>query len=205
MFGKVAIIGGGLAGSEAALFLADHNVDVVLFEMRPEQSTPVHQTSDFAELVCSNSLKSKNPDSAAGMLKEELNLLESRLYETALTCAVPAGGALAVDRHKFSKIITDKIINHENIEVRNTEVTDVESLLDDFDCVIIATGPLTSNDLAESIKRITKSEFLSFFDAAAPIVFAESLNMEVLFSQDRYENEGLGDYLNAPLSKDEYG
>lgn len=210
---KICILGAGLAGSEAALQLARLGEQVVLVEARPSNMGPVHKTDHCAELVCSNSLKSEKPASAAGMLKQELRELGSFLYQSALETRVPAGGALAVDRMLFAVSITDAIeasslISFERAEA--VEITpDAHVLLGDgrrlgpFDAFIVATGPLTSDLFASWLERVTGSEHLSFYDAAAPIVYAESLDMKRLFSQSRYEG-GEGDYLNAPFSKDEY-
>lgn len=196
----VDIVGAGLAGSEAALQLADRGVSVRLFEMRPETTTAVHATDRCAELVCSNSLKSEKRDSAAGMLKAELSALGSHLYALAQEHRVAAGGALAVDREAFSAAVTARIEGHPLIELVRTEVTAIPRRAD---AAILASGPLTSKPLAEAIESLTGREHLSFYDAAAPIVMADSLDYGKLFRQSRYE-EGLGDYLNAPFSKDEY-
>lgn len=202
---SVAIAGGGLAGSEAALTLADMGFRVVLFEMRPSKSTDVHHTGDLAELVCSNSLKSTKPDSAAGMLKSELAALRSKVYAAALESSVAAGGALAVDRERFSGSVTSMIEKHPNIDVERAEAEDISQLAEAFDAVILATGPLTSDALASSLQELTGSEQLAFYDAAAPIVMADSLDMSKLFRQSRYEEAGdAGDYLNAPFDRAEY-
>lgn len=198
----VNIIGAGLAGSEAALQLAKRGVRVRMFEMRPAVTTPVHHTSDCAELVCSNSLKSTKPESAAGMLKSELAALGSRLMGVALETRVDAGGALAVDRRAFSSRVTELVRTCGLIEFETGEVKDPLSL--EGDATILATGPLTSDALAEWIARRTGEESLAFFDAAAPIVTAESLNEDVLFRQSRYEQDAPGDYLNAPFTKETY-
>ncbi|WP_139653182.1 methylenetetrahydrofolate--tRNA-(uracil(54)-C(5))-methyltransferase (FADH(2)-oxidizing) TrmFO [Raoultibacter phocaeensis] len=196
----VDIVGAGLAGSEAALQLADRGVAVRLIEMRPVRGTAVHTTGACAELVCSNSLKSENPDSAAGMLKAELKALGSQLIETADQTRVAAGGALAVDREAFARAVTDRIERHPSIELVREEAVSVP---DGADATILASGPLTSDALACAIEALTGSGHLSFYDAAAPIVMADSLAMNRLFSQSRYE-EGSGDYLNAPFTKEEY-
>lgn len=197
---RVDILGAGLAGSEAALQLADRGVQVDLYEMRPVRKTPVHTTDNCAELVCSNSLKSMNPDSAAGMLKYELSALNSQLLTLAEQHKVDAGGALAVDRDAFAADVTKKITDHPNITLIRKEITQLES---NANALIVATGPLTSDALSESILRHTGVDHFAFFDAAAPIVMAESLDHKKLFSQSRYE-EGVGDYLNAPFPKEEY-
>lgn len=201
---KVCIVGGGLAGSEAALTLAALGVGCVLYEMRPDRQTDVHHTGDMAELVCSNSLKSMKPDSAAGMLKAELDALGSSVYRVALDDRVAAGGALAVDRERFSSDITRLIENNDLIEVRREEVRDLRALAASFEVIVLATGPLTSDALAEQLKDVVGLDELSFYDAAAPIVMADSIDMDKVFCQSRYEDDGEGDYLNAPFSKEEY-
>lgn len=200
---KVAVIGGGLAGSEASLCLARQGIQVSLYEMRPIEQTPVHRTSDFAELVCSNSLKSQKEDSAAGMLKNELDMLGSELYACALESSVKAGGALAVDRSVFSEKVTALIEEDPFIEIRREEVSNIADVCKGHDAVIVATGPMTSDLLARSLEDVFGEDSLAFYDAAAPIVMADSIDMDVIFSQSRYE-EGAGDYLNAPFQKDEY-
>ena len=204
----VSIVGAGLAGSEAALQLAKRGIDVVLYKMRPEQPTAVHKTGDCAELVCSNSLKSTKPDSAAGMLKHELAMLGSVVYKTALKHAVPAGGALAVNRASFAKEVTDLIEAEKHISLMRREIESIDELVANSSAVILATGPLTSDTLAASLASFIGEEYLAFYDAAAPIVMGESLDMSTIFRQSRYEDSGsdgtAGDYLNAPMSKDEY-
>lgn len=195
----VTVVGAGLAGSEAALQLADRGIKVKLIEMRPQTKSPAHHTSKFAELVCSNSLKSTKPDTAAGLLKAELTKLNSRLLDFARKSSVAAGGALAVDRDKFSSLVTDAIYAHENIEVVVEEATSIPEGVS-----IIAAGPLCSEALFNNISEQVGSDNLSFFDAAAPIVSAESLNFDVVFSQSRYDTESTGDYLNCPMNKEEY-
>ena len=211
------IIGGGLAGSEAALQLAQRGIAVNLIEMRPLVETPVHHGSGLAELVCSNSLKSLKPDKPAGMLKYELAALGSRLLACALETHVPAGGALAVDRHAFSQRVEQLVDSQSPIKRVCAEATSVEGsdVICDFgderkgvklsaDALIIATGPLTSDRLATCIQALTGQSHMAFFDAAAPIVMADSLDMDILFRQSRYGDTGEGDYLNAPMDKDEY-
>lgn len=201
----MSIIGGGLAGSEAALALADRGVRVSLYEMRPVVQTKVHSGGGFAELVCSNSLKSQNPDSAAGMLKSELSQLGSRLFRFALDAKVPAGGALAVDRVAFSDAVTCAIAEHPCIDVVREEVVSLGDVASTSDAVIVATGPLTSDGLAAELESLVGVESLAFYDAAAPIVMADSLDLGRLFRQSRYEDgSGQGDYLNAPFDKAEY-
>ncbi len=195
----VKVIGAGLAGCEAAFQLAERGIKVELYEMKPIKKSPAHKSSDFAELVCSNSLKAARVDSAAGLLKEEMRRFGSVCLSAADKCSVAAGGALAVDRDIFSCLITETIKSHPNIEVKNEVVTEIPR-----NCVtVIATGPLTDNDLAEDIKKYCNSENLSFFDAAAPIVTAESIDMSKAFCASRY-GKGTDDYINCPFNKEEY-
>ena len=199
------IIGAGLAGSEAALQLAQRGVHVRLFEMRPEIETDVHRGGDCAELVCSNSLKSTKPESAAGMLKAELAALGSQLIAAAGRSRVDAGGALAVDRDEFSADVTSMVKESPYIEYRVMCVSDpLDACLGAADATILATGPLTSDALAQWLVDKTGSDNLAFFDAAAPVVMADSLDMDVLFRQSRYEQDAPGDYLNAPFDKESY-
>ena len=202
----VTIIGAGLAGSEAALQLADRGIAVRLVEMRPVRPTPVHKTDGLAELVCSNSLKSTKPDSAAGMLKHELAALGSRLYAAAVRCAVPAGGALAVDRVAFSREVTQAVEGHPLITLERREAVSLADETRDAQAVVLATGPLTSDALADDLSRFVGGDYLAFYDAAAPIVMADSLDMTKLFRQSRYEDsqDQPGDYLNAPFTREEY-
>lgn len=202
----VTIVGAGLAGSEAALQLAARGIPVELCEMRPGTSTPVHRTAACAELVCSNSLKGMRADSAAGMLKRELDVLGSRLYRIALDARVPAGGALAVDRERFSRAVTEAIGREPLIRLSRRRVSSVWEVARGAAALIIATGPLTSDDFAASLAQITGADYLAFFDAAAPIVMADSLDFSRLFRQSRYENGagGAGDYLNAPFDHAAY-
>ena len=201
----VNIIGAGLAGSEAALQLAQRGVHVRLFEMRPETETDVHRGGDCAELVCSNSLKSTKPESAAGMLKAELAALGSQLIAAAGRSRVDAGGALAVDRDEFSADVTSMVKENPYIEYRVMCVSDpLDASLGAADATILATGPLTSDALAQWLVDKTGSDNLAFFDAAAPVVMADSLDMDVLFRQSRYEQDAPGDYLNAPFDKESY-
>lgn len=195
----VHVIGAGLAGSECACQLADRGVEVILHEMRPLVSSPAHHTEHFAELVCSNSFKSTRGDSAAGMLKHELRAMGSVLLSCAERASVPAGGALAVDREEFSRLVEEEVSRRSGISVVRGEVVEIPE-----GRVVICAGPLCSEALAGEVLKLVGGEALSFFDAAAPIVDASSLNFDVLFSQSRYEDEGSGDYLNAPLDKDEY-
>ena len=199
------IIGAGLAGSEAALQLAQRGVHVRLFEMRPETETDVHRGGDCAELVCSNSLKSTKPESAAGMLKAELAALGSQLIAAAGRSRVDAGGALAVDRDEFSADVTSMVKENPYIEYRVMRVSNpLDACLGAADATILATGPLTSDALAQWLVDKTGSDNLAFFDAAAPVVMADSLDMDVLFRQSRYEQDAPGDYLNAPFDKESY-
>ena len=193
----VTVIGAGLAGCEAAWQLANAGIKVKLCEMKPAKYTPAHKYSGFAELVCSNSLKASRVNSAAGLLKEEMRRLGSLTVPCAVETAVPAGGALAVDRTLFSDLVTEKIRSHPNIEICSGEVTEIPE-----GNVIIASGPLTSDALAESIKKLSGG-YLSFYDAAAPIVTFESINMERAFFGARY-GRGDDDYINCPFTKEEY-
>ena len=195
----VNVIGAGLAGCEVAYRLAEHNVKVNLYEQKPEKKSPAHSSDNFAELVCSNSLRGNVLSNAVGLLKEEMRMLGSLVIESAYENQVPAGGALAVDREKFSKYITDKIINHPNINVINEEYTEIS----DDEYTVIATGPLTSEKLFENIKKLTGDDDLYFYDAAAPIVTAESINYEKAFWASRYD-KGDADYLNCPMTEEEY-
>lgn len=195
----VNVYGAGLAGCEAAYQLAKRGVHVRLYDMKPHKKSPAHSSDKLAELVCSNSLKANRVESAAGLLKEEMRRLDSLLVSCADKCAVPAGGALAVDRELFSDMVTEHIKSNENIDFISEEVT---SIPDDEIC-IIATGPLTSDVLSEHI-RDRFGEHLSFFDAAAPIVSAESVDMEHAFFESRYGKGDSDDYLNCPMNKEEY-
>lgn len=195
----VNVFGAGLAGCEAAYQLAKRGVHVRLYDMKPEKKSPAHSSDKLAELVCSNSLKANRVESAAGLLKEEMRRLDSLLVSCADKCAVPAGGALAVDREMFSSMVTERIKNDENIEFICEEVT---SIPEDEIC-IIATGPLTSDAFSKHISE-KLGEHLSFFDAAAPIVSAESIDMEHAFFESRYGKGDSDDYLNCPMNKEEY-
>lgn len=195
---KITVIGAGLAGCEAAWQIAKRGIKVSLIEMKPRKMTPAHKNTDFAELVCSNSLKASRVDSAAGLLKEEMRRFGSLCLEAADSCSVAAGGALAVDREQFARIITEKIKSNPNIEVINEVANEIPNGI----CVV-ATGPLTDEELAQNISRLCESENLSFFDAAAPIVTAESIDMTKAFSASRY-GKGTDDYINCPFNKTEY-
>ncbi len=194
----VTVLGAGLAGCEAACQLADRGISVRLYEMKPTKMTPAHHYPGFGELVCSNSLKAKRMESAAGMLKEEMRLFGSIILQAAEQCAVPAGGALAVEREKFSDWITEAVRSRDKITVIEEEATEIPK-----GPVIVATGPLTSDRLAEAIKALCGGETLSFFDAAAPIVTAESVDMSIAFMASRY-GRGDDDYINCPMNKEEY-
>lgn len=196
---RVTIIGAGLAGSEAAWQCARRGVAVELWEMRPVRSTPAHQTSDFAELVCSNSLKSDSENSAPWLLKEEMRRAGSRLLEIARECAVPAGHALAVDRMSFAAKVTDAIERERLITVRREEVTRI----DESQITVIATGPLTSDALSQEVARLSGSSHLCFFDSISPIVEADSIDMSRVYLAARYD-KGSADYINCPMSKEEY-
>jgi methylenetetrahydrofolate--tRNA-(uracil-5-)-methyltransferase len=202
----ITIIGGGLAGSEAAWQLAQSGFKVRLYEMRPANPngahpTGAHLTGDLAELVCSNSLGSNLPDRASGVLKNELRYLNSMLLECAEASALPAGAALAVDREAFAGLVTEKIQSHPNIEVVREEMKEIPQTP-----VIVASGPLTSESLSQSIAKLSGEEHLFFFDAIAPIVHAESINMDIAFRASRYGkgDQEEGDYINCPFTKDEY-
>ena len=195
----INVIGAGLAGCEAAMQIAKRGIEVHLYEMKPVKKTPAHKSDLFGELVCSNSLKAMRIESAAGLLKEEMRVLDSFLMKCADKCKVPAGGALAVDREKFATLVTEGINAEPNIKVINKELTEIP----DGEITIVATGPLTSDALAKDIeKRFGGS--LSFFDAAAPIVTAESVDMEYAFTASRYDRGGDDDYINCPMNKEEY-
>lgn len=196
---KVNVIGAGLAGCEAAYQLAKRGINVTLYEMKPEKSSPAHHTNDFAELVCSNSLRSAQLENAVGLLKEELRTMDSLIMRAADETRVPAGGALAVDREGFSQYITKEIKENINIEIVNKEMDTVP----DENITIIATGPLTSEPMFNYIKGITGEEYLHFFDAAAPIVTFDSINMNKAFRAARY-GKGSEDYINCPMNREEY-
>ena len=196
---QVTVIGGGLAGCEAAWQLSRRGVDVSLFEMKPVVFSPAHRSEHLAELVCSNSLRSASPENAAGLLKEELRIMGSLIMEAADATAVPAGGALAVDRERFSRYIEERLAACDAIDVIREEVTTIPG----DSPVIIATGPLTSDAMAERIAHLTGSDYLYFYDAISPIVHADSLDLDRVFRASRYA-DGEGDYLNCPFSKEEY-
>jgi len=196
---EVKVIGAGLAGSEAAWQLANRGIQVVLYEMKPKKMTPAHHSPDFAELVCSNSFRGDRLENAVGLLKEELRRCGSIIMECALATRVEAGGCLAVDRGGFARMVTDKIRSHPNIRVVEEEVTEVPE-----GPVIIATGPLTSDALSEAIGRyFGETGYLHFFDAAAPLVTAESIDMDLAWWQSRYDR-GTPDYINCAMNKEQY-
>lgn len=195
------VIGGGLAGSEAAYQAAQRGLKIRLYEMRPVMQTGAHQTQDLAELVCSNSFGSNLPDRASGVLKNELRMLGSMLLECAEAASLPAGGALAVDRELFARLVSERIAGHPNIEIVREEVKQVPDVLS-----IIASGPLTSPALSRSIAELSGEEHLFFFDAIAPVIHADSINMNIAFRASRYgtgEQEE-GDYINCPFTREEY-
>nr|WP_202983110.1 FADH(2)-oxidizing methylenetetrahydrofolate--tRNA-(uracil(54)-C(5))-methyltransferase TrmFO [Vagococcus hydrophili] len=196
---KVTVIGAGLAGSEAAFQVAEAGIKVDLYEMRAVKKTPAHHTDKFAELVCTNSLRGNSVTIAAGLLKEEMRYLDSVIIDSADVNQVPAGGALAVDRESFSQYITDKVSNHENVTVHHEEITEIP----EEGITIIATGPLTSEPLAESIKEFTESEGLYFYDAAAPILDKNTIDMDKVYLKSRYD-KGEAAYLNCAMNKEEF-
>ena len=196
---KVNIIGAGLAGSEAAWQLIQRGIPVRLYEMRPKKYSPAHHTDNFGELVCSNSLRANNIENAVGLLKEELRRMDSLIMRCADENQVPAGGALAVDREKFSSQITQILTSHPLVEVIYEEVTEIP----EDEITIIATGPLTDGAMAEYVKQATSQDDLYFYDAAAPIVTAESINYDKAFWASRYD-KGDADYLNCPMTEEEY-
>lgn len=198
MTASVNVIGAGLAGSEAAWQIANQGVKVRLYEMRPQKLTPAHHTENFAELVCTNSLRANRLTNAAGLLKEEMRTFNSIIMESADKHSVPAGGALAVDRETFSKEVTEKLHNHPNVEIINEEIDEIPEGL-----TVIATGPLTSDTLAKDITKFTGNDGLFFFDAAAPILEKSSLDMDKVYLKSRYD-KGEAAYLNAPMTKDEF-
>jgi len=196
---EVIIIGAGLAGSEAALQLAKRNIKVKLYEMRPNIQTGAHVTGDCAEFVCSNSMGSLIETNASGLLKAEMKEMKSELIDIAYQNSVPAGNALAIDRVGFSHAVTEKIENNPNITFVREELTEIPDNVP----VIVASGPLTSNKLAESIKNFTQTEHLHFFDAVAPIVEKDSINFDIAFWADRYD-KGEANYINCPMNKEQY-
>jgi methylenetetrahydrofolate--tRNA-(uracil-5-)-methyltransferase len=199
MTARIQIVGGGLAGSECAWQLARRGIPVVVHEMRPVRPTPAHKTAGFAELVCSNSLRSDEADHPAGLLKREMERFGSLVIAAARVAAVPAGGALAVDRDHFSAVVEERLLAHPLVEVRREEVPNVPS-----GPAVLATGPLTSPSLASSLQELLGQEYLYFYDAIAPIVDGETLDLDKLFAASRYGKGGGDDYLNAPLDREQY-
>ena len=198
---KVNVIGAGLAGCECAYMLAKNGIKVKLYEMKPSKKSEAHKSDDFAELVCSNSLKSEEITNACGLLKKEMEMLGSIFIEAASIAKIPAGQALAVDRDVFSDYITKKIKENKNIEIISEEVKDIKSL---DGIVVVATGPLTSDELMKSISKLIGEDSLYFFDAAAPIVERESINMDIAYEMNRYGDSISGDYINLPMNKEQY-
>lgn len=198
---KVNVIGAGLAGCECAYMLAKNGIKVKLYEMKPSKKSEAHKSDDFAELVCSNSLKSEEITNACGLLKKEMEMFGSIFIEAASIAKIPAGQALAVDRDVFSDYITTKIKENKNIEIISEEVKDIKSL---DGIVVVATGPLTSDELMKSISKLIGEDSLYFFDAAAPIVERESINMEIAYEMNRYGEIMGGDYINLPMNKEQY-
>ncbi|MGD6854631.1 FADH(2)-oxidizing methylenetetrahydrofolate--tRNA-(uracil(54)-C(5))-methyltransferase TrmFO [Bacillus infantis] len=194
----INVIGAGLAGSEAAWQIAKRGMKVNLYEMRPVKQTPAHHTDKFAELVCSNSLRANNLTNAVGVLKEEMRMLDSVIIHSADACAVPAGGALAVDRHEFAGKVTEQVRNHPNVTVMNEEVTEIPEGI-----TVIATGPLTSESLSKQLKELTGEDHLYFYDAAAPIIEKDSINMEKAYLKSRYD-KGEAAYINCPMTEEEF-
>ncbi|PEA42449.1 FADH(2)-oxidizing methylenetetrahydrofolate--tRNA-(uracil(54)-C(5))-methyltransferase TrmFO [Bacillus wiedmannii] len=194
----VNVIGAGLAGSEAAYQIAKRGVQVKLYEMRPVRQTPAHHTDKFAELVCSNSLRANTLTNAVGVIKEEMRLMDSVIIRAADECSVPAGGALAVDRHEFAAKVTEYVKNHPNVTVMNEEITEIPE-----GPTVIATGPLTSPDLAAQLKKLTGEDYFYFYDAAAPIVEKDSIDMNKVYLKSRYD-KGEAAYLNCPMTEEEF-
>ncbi len=194
----VNVIGAGLAGSEAAWQLANKGIQVNLYEMRPVKQTPAHHTDKFAELVCSNSLRANNLTNAVGVLKEEMRLLDSVIIRSADDCAVPAGGALAVDRHEFAAKVTERVKEHPNVTVFNEEMEQIPE-----GPTIIATGPLTSKSLSDQLRSLTGEEYLYFYDAAAPIIEKDSIDMDIVYLKSRYD-KGEAAYLNCPMTEEQF-
>ena len=196
----VKVIGGGLAGCEASYQLAKRGIKTILYEMRPKKFTPCHSTGNLCELVCSNSLKSTGLETASGLLKEEMSVLDSLIIKCAKKCSVPSGSALSVDRALFSEKVTEKLLSLSDFKLVTDEVTDIDT--DEY--TIIASGPLTSDSLAASIKELIGCDYLHFFDAASPIVSAESIDYDKAFFASRYGKGDKFDYLNLPMNKEEY-
>ena len=196
---RVIVVGAGLAGSEAAWQLAERGVKVDLYEMRPVKQTPAHHTDKFAELVCSNSLRANTLTNAVGVLKEEMRQLNSLIISSADHCSVPAGGALAVDRHEFAGKVTETLKNHPNVTVHHEELTEIPK----DDITIIATGPLTSELLSKEISQLTGEDYFYFYDAAAPIIEKDSIDLDKVYLKSRYD-KGEAAYLNCPMTEEEF-
>lgn len=196
---RVTVVGAGLAGSEAAWQIAQRGIQVDLYEMRPVKQTPAHHTDKFAELVCSNSLRANTLTNAVGVLKEEMRHLNSLIIDAADHCSVPAGGALAVDRHEFAGRVTDTLKNHPNITVHQEELTEIPT----DGITIIATGPLTSEALSKEISKLTGEDYFYFYDAAAPIIEKDSIDMNKVYLKSRYD-KGEAAYLNCPMTEEEF-
>ncbi|MED3646683.1 FADH(2)-oxidizing methylenetetrahydrofolate--tRNA-(uracil(54)-C(5))-methyltransferase TrmFO [Halalkalibacterium halodurans] len=194
----INVIGAGLAGSEAAWQIAERGIAVYLYEMRPVKQTPAHHTDKFAELVCSNSLRGNSLTNAVGVLKEEMRRLNSVIIRSADRCSVPAGGALAVDRHEFAQAVTEAVREHPNVTVFTEEIQKIPD-----GPTVIATGPLTSKALSEQLKQLTGEEYLYFYDAAAPIIETDSINMDKVYLKSRYD-KGEAAYLNCPMTEEEF-
>ena len=196
---RVIVVGAGLAGSEAAWQLAERGIKVDLYEMRPVKQTPAHHTDKFAELVCSNSLRANTLTNAVGVLKEEMRQLNSLIINSADACSVPAGGALAVDRHEFAGKVTETLKNHPNVTVHHEELTEIP----EDDITIIATGPLTSELLSKEISQLTGEDYFYFYDAAAPIIEKDSIDLNKVYLKSRYD-KGEAAYLNCPMTEEEF-
>lgn len=194
----INVVGAGLAGSEAAWQIAERGIAVHLYEMRPVKQTPAHHTDKFAELVCSNSLRGNSLTNAVGVLKEEMRRLDSVIIRSADRCSVPAGGALAVDRHEFAQAVTEAVREHPNVTVFTEEIQTIPD-----GPTVIATGPLTSKALSEQLKQLTGEEYLYFYDAAAPIIETDSINMDKVYLKSRYD-KGEAAYLNCPMTEEEF-
>lgn len=197
---KVKVIGAGLAGCEVAYQLAKRGIEVELYEMKPHKKSPAHKSDLFAELVCSNSLRSDTLMNAVGVLKEEMRMFDSLIMKAAEASRVPAGKALAVDRDVFSKYVTDEIRGFDNITVIDSEVSEIN--IDEY--TIVATGPLTSDDLSANILKMFGEDYLYFYDAAAPIIDADSINLDIAYFKDRYDEENEGSYLNCPMNEEQF-
>ena len=203
MTSKLHIIGGGLAGTEAAWQAANLGIDVILHEMRPTRKTEVHKSETLAELVCSNSFRSDDHNSnAVGVLHQEMRMMNSLIMQMADLHKVPAGGALAVDRDLFSKEVELKILQHPHITLNREEITSLDN--QEWEKTIIATGPLTADPLADAIKNLTGEDDLAFFDAIAPIVYFDSIDMNTAWFQSRYDKGDGKDYINCPMNKSQY-